>query len=138
MPTNDERREVAARLRVLASSKAADEELTLDALGLYRGNNIEGFDTHCVMCLADLIEPEQVCIANITITAEQIDKIKADVLKELEQPGRTCRMTKKGHEFVLAGWWECSECGTVYPPCNEEIALWALQYCPHCGAKVVC
>ena len=58
MPTNEERREVAARLRVLASHKAADEELTLDALGLYRGNNIEGFDTHCVMELADLIEPE--------------------------------------------------------------------------------
>ena len=58
MPTNEERHEVAARLRVLASHKAADEELTLDALGLYRGNNIEGFDTHCVMELADLIEPE--------------------------------------------------------------------------------
>lgn len=60
MPTNEERREVAARLRVLASHKAADEELTLDALGLYRGNNIEGFDTHCVMELADLIEPEPI------------------------------------------------------------------------------
>ena len=57
MISDDERREVAARLRVLASHKAADEELTLDALGLYRGNNIEGFDTHCVMELADLIEP---------------------------------------------------------------------------------
>lgn len=50
---------------------------------------------------------------------------------------RTCRMTKKGHEFVLAGWWECSECGPVYPPCNDEIAVWALQKCPRCGAKVV-
>lgn len=50
---------------------------------------------------------------------------------------RTCRMTKKGPEFVLAGWWECSECGPVYPPCNDEIAVWALQKCPRCGAKVV-
>lgn len=50
---------------------------------------------------------------------------------------RTCRMTKKGPEFILEGWWECSECGIVYPPCNEEIARWALQYCPRCGAKVV-
>ena len=110
MPTNEERSKVSARLRVLASHKAADEDLVLDALGLYRGNNIEGFDTHCVMELADLIEPE---------------------------PERTCRMKKKESKYVLSGWWECDECGIVYPPCNEEIALWALQYCPHCGAKVV-
>lgn len=58
MPTNDERREVAARLRNLASHKAADEELTLDALGLYRGENIEGYNTYGVIQLADLIEPE--------------------------------------------------------------------------------
>ena len=50
---------------------------------------------------------------------------------------RTCRMTKMGPEFILEGWWQCSECGIVYPPCNEEIARWALQYCPRCGAKVV-
>ena len=49
----------------------------------------------------------------------------------------TCHMTKKGSEFVLAGWWECSECGHVYPPCNDEIAVWALQKCPRCGAEVV-
>ena len=55
---NDERREVAARLRMLASHKAADEELVHDTLGLYRGENIEGYDTYCVMELADLIDPE--------------------------------------------------------------------------------
>ena len=136
MPTNEERREVAARLRVLASNKTADEELVLDALGLYRGNNIEGFDAHCVMELADIIEPEPVCIANINITEEQVEKIKSDVLKELYQPERTCRMKKKESKYVLSGWWECSECGIVYPPCNEVMELWALQYCPHCGAKV--
>ena len=58
MISNDERREVAARLRMLASHKAADEELVHDTLGLYRGENIEGYDTYCVMELADLIEPE--------------------------------------------------------------------------------
>ena len=56
MPTNDERREVAARLRNPAGHKAADEELTLDALGLYRCENIEGYDTYGVMHLADLID----------------------------------------------------------------------------------
>ena len=56
-PTSEERREVAARLRNLAGHIAADEELTLDALGLYRGENVEGYDTYGVMHLADLIDP---------------------------------------------------------------------------------
>lgn len=50
---------------------------------------------------------------------------------------RTCRMTKIGGDRILAGWWECSECGPVYPPCRDEIAIWALKRCPRCGAKVV-
>ena len=134
MPTNKERREVAARLRVLASNKAADEELVLDALGLYRGDNTEGFDAHCVMELADLIEPEPVCIANVTITDEQIEKIKADVLKELEQTERTCefdseacgkRRCKRCGAFVsVDSVWDCSGCIPA-------------KYCPNCGAKAV-
>lgn len=52
-------------------------------------------------------------------------------------PERTCHMTKKDRNKVLADWWECSECGPVYPPCNDEVARWALQYCPRCGARVV-
>ena len=58
--TSEERREVAARLRNLAGHRAADEEMTLDALGLYRGENIEGYDTYGVMHLADLIEPPEI------------------------------------------------------------------------------
>lgn len=52
-------------------------------------------------------------------------------------PERTCHMTKIGGDRILAGWWECSECGPVYPPCRDEIAKWALQRCPRCGAKVI-
>lgn len=59
MPTNDERREIAARLRVLASHAPADAEMVLDTLDLYTGEYIEGFDPRCVDRLADLIEPEQ-------------------------------------------------------------------------------
>ena len=58
MISNEERHDVAARLRMLASHKAADEELVHDTLGLYRGENIEGYDTYGVMHLADLIDPE--------------------------------------------------------------------------------
>lgn len=66
--------------------------------------------------------------------AARLDAIADQIEREAE---RTCRMTKKGPEFILEGWWQCGECGIVYPPCNEEIARWALQYCPRCGARVV-
>lgn len=137
MPTNEERREVAARLRnyenLSESLKESPICAFIDALGL---GGYHDWKDVCIR-IADLIEPEPVCIANVTFTDEQVEKIKADVLKELELPERTCRMKKKESKHVLSGWWECSECGIVYPPCNEEIALWALKYCPHCGAKVV-
>lgn len=50
---------------------------------------------------------------------------------------RTCTMTKLEPPLLLEGWWSCSECGPVFPPCNDEIAVGVLQQCPHCGAKVV-
>ena len=59
MPTNEERHDVAARLRVLASHVPADAELVLDALDLYEGECIDGFEPRCVERLADLIEPEE-------------------------------------------------------------------------------
>ena len=111
MPTNKERRDVAARLRDIDAKTwhTTWHELCAikNACGCYAGQDKQ--DVELKDRLADLIEPEE----------------------------RTCRMKKKESKYVLSGWWECDECGIVYPPCNEEIALWALQYCPHCGAKVV-
>ena len=104
-----ERHEIAKRLRILASHAPTDAELVNDLLGLYPGEYIDGYDPCNVQHLADLIEPKE----------------------------RTCQMKKKEPGYILSGWWECDKCGIVYPPCKEEIALWALQYCPHCGAKVV-
>ena len=110
MPTNEERREVAARLRNYANLRESFKESPIcafiDALGFGGYLDWEGVCSR----LADLIEPET---------------------------ERKCKMKKKESKYVLSGWWECSECGIVYPPCNEEIALWALQYCPHCAAKAV-
>lgn len=115
MTSDEERRGVARNLREIEERTLLDVtdgeliDLLAEAVDLdsYEGEHSEG---GLLYCLADLIEPE---------------------------PERTCRMTKKGPEFVLAGWWECSECGPVYPPCNDDIAIWALQKCPRCGAKVV-
>ena len=110
MPTNEERREVAAMLRNPAGHKAADEELTLDALGLYRGENIEGYDTYGVMQLADLIEPE---------------------------PERTCKMelVKSGPIYSV---WRFSCCGYVHSENVTDGGATELPgtRCPKCGAVV--
>lgn len=111
MPSNDERRQVAARLRELIKQYGIPSAERFYELLDKTLEDPSGYHSYVsiILYLADLIEPEE----------------------------RTCTMTKKGPEFILAGWWECSECGPVYPPCNDEIAVWALQKCPRCGAKVV-
>ena len=54
--SDEQRREVAERLRILASHAPADKDYVLDALGLYPGEYIDGFDPYCVNELADLID----------------------------------------------------------------------------------
>ena len=110
MTTNEERREVAKELRYIANHSLNGYSFQRSVEGTVFGILGDMPWRETMTRLADLIEPE---------------------------PERTCRMNKKESKYVLSGWWECSECGVVYPPCNEKIALWALQYCPHCGAKVV-
>lgn len=56
MITDEKRRDVAKRLRILASHAPADKDYVLDALGLYPGEYIDGFDPYCVNELADLID----------------------------------------------------------------------------------
>lgn len=67
-PTDKERREVAARLRVLASHREVDKEMFHDAIGVWPGGCIDGYDPVGVMELADLIEPapERTCKLNPT------------------------------------------------------------------------
>ena len=113
--TKEERQRIAAKLRKTEIEKLSTYEYSTH-LDEAVGECVRLVSGHEILVkrgldrLADFIEPE---------------------------PERTCRMKKKESKYVLSGWWECSECGIVYPPCDEEIALWALQYCPHCGAKVV-
>lgn len=114
MPTNEERREVAARLRAVT-----DEELRL----CFTGEILYGClaNRHCLdsegnideylvlQALADLIEPE---------------------------PERTCNVkhwnNASGVAFTRG---ECSECGGYL---LENIHMQKPHpYCPHCGAKVV-
>ena len=55
----DERREVAARLRRLSGHREVDKEFVHEALGLYMGECVDGYDPVSVSKLADLIEPEE-------------------------------------------------------------------------------
>lgn len=71
MPTNEERREVAARLRRLSGHREVDKEFVHEALGLYMGECVDGYDPVSVSKLADLMEPEE----------------------------RTCRIYDTDHEF---------------------------------------
>lgn len=122
MPTSEERREVAHKLRELADENevTGTPELFADLFGILGDeppkssgyptlDDIEARDSALMHRLADLIDPQE----------------------------RTCRMERVGSDAIAAGWYACSECGLVYPPCNDEIAKWALRFCPHCGAKVV-
>ena len=59
MPTNEERREAARKLRAVAGNhREVDKEYVHDILGLYMGECVDGYDPLSVMKVADLIEPD--------------------------------------------------------------------------------
>lgn len=85
--TRDERREVAARLRRLSGHREVDKEFVHEALGLYMGECVDGYDPVSVSKLADLIEPEE----------------------------RTCHMRDASWDAGQRTWGcICSECGAKH------------------------
>ena len=115
MPTNEERREVAARLRKARAN--------LENIPMPRGINQASFiylnelakalgnDGHIFTHLADLIEPE---------------------------PERTCRSLSKVDDVFV-----CSECQNETHGCMVDKFGFTVgfgkvvSFCPNCGAKVV-
>ena len=90
MPTNEERREVAARLRDKSETRWLDFYDLARVLGVKEGHGSDGFinmSDKVWLTLADLIEPEPICIANITFTAEQQEELFQRVMKELRANG---------------------------------------------------
>ena len=114
MPTNDERREIAARLRKEANGYGFDIFVLADALRIDPENYNDGYhQDHESFCkdmwetLANLIEPE---------------------------PERTCEF-----EPLIGGKKRCKRCGAFV----SSDAVWdcfgviSARFCPNCGAKVV-
>lgn len=124
--TNDERREVAARLRYVAEHGAPEWETTACCIAECIGEDdypLWSGSGPLFSKLADLIEPEERKCRVVT------DK-------------NTVSQTQEVHTKY------CSKCSYVFgreqhrpllPGLDEEIVLHAVQipdYCPGCGAKV--
>jgi len=124
---SDERREVAARLR---------GNIVYARMHDLNGDCAMGSDK-CVETRCTLYNDIASCIeecGNFNLSAEEVFTRLADLIDPQE---RTCRITRIGGDAIAAGWYVCSDCGMVYPPCNDDVAVWALRYCPHCGARVM-
>lgn len=107
MPTDEERREVVAKLRELVADWFDDGEFydrgeVEDVLGLATDDGA-WYEAAGVRRLADLIEPEE----------------------------RTCRM-----EPACEGSVVCSACRTEYTSRWLHEGEYVERYCPNCGARV--
>lgn len=109
MPTDDERREVAARLRDMAPGSDWPEYVA-EACGMdvsKMSNHFHTYTAQLCQCLAELIEPE---------------------------PERTCSVEEhagsRGGQWV---WFYNFSCGHAFE------SYWCMhpRYCPFCGAKAV-
>ncbi len=118
-PTNDERREVAAKLRepfdVLPQGRYYHAHYTLFGMGLYASS--EGALRLGVRRLADLIDPTDETCEVETCEVETCEAELTDVLKV--------------HETVRE--YECSKCGMSW----ETVWAYDYGYCPYCGRMIV-
>lgn len=155
MPTDDERRQIAARLRSLKFTfeDGLEDELSAfyDALECNPGQ--KRWETNPYWFLADLIEQEPICIVNITFTAEQQEELFQRVIEYVEingkryVPERTCQieMIDTGNKAAYEHYEHIAHCHSChhefgYVLYNEDGDTWQDEkpnYCPNCGAKVV-
>ena len=74
MPTNEERKAVAARLRDFESLRPVFKDSNI--CGFLEALGVDYMDWKGICDrLADFIEPEPVCVANIAFTAEQQEEL---------------------------------------------------------------
>lgn len=124
MPTNDERREVAARLRRYLSYAIKHDA-----------------DEHVEPCIHDNAMFRNIAqavgggISNITDTYEETLVKLIDLIEPEHE--RTC----EGHRCEETGEWVCHKCGgslagCMFDPVRDGFVC-VPNYCPSCRAKVV-
>ena len=115
MPTNDERREVAARLRrYLSYAKKHDADENTDPC--IHGNKM----------FRNIAQAIGGGISNITDTYEETLVKLIDLIEP--EPERTCHFRNDGHGIMWCDAQGCDyEMDEYFPIPN---------YCPNCGAKV--
>lgn len=115
VPTSEERREVAARLREDAGcSESSPREVVERYIGVeYDGEDVleESYTSESLLRLADLI-----------------DSTGDDTTFTLDE------QSKDGEEVYPTRWWKCAMCGEETIMMYDEGAPVA---CPYCGARVV-
>ena len=126
MPTNDERREVATRLRELPIDMPS-EMGKLEEDGLFIEPSIDDevdySQIHHVLlgCFpAELMHP---C---------DYEDLHARLANLIEPEERTCRMEPTGDGSVV-----CSACRTEYTSRWLHEGEYVERYCPNCGARVI-
>lgn len=122
MPTNEERREVAARLR----------ELPIDMYEVEERWEAEGLVTDCHD------QTDYFLIHNVLfgcLPAEHMhpcdyEELHARLADLIEPEERTCRMKPTGDGSVV-----CSACRTEYTSRWLHDGEYVERYCPNCGAR---
>lgn len=109
MPTSDERREVAERLRAKYRERNAPGMFEVQDVYMQRSNYLQDL----VGCLPD-------GDSAFTVLADLIDPTCEDVSEPPESGG-----------FWPAPHFKCSVCGT------QHVSVGYVRYCPNCGARVV-
>lgn len=91
MPTSEERREVATRLRAIKFEDPTDMDIEKELNAFYNALECDVGQKRWTIdpyqFLADLIEPEPMCVANITFTQEQQEELFQRVMEELRVHG---------------------------------------------------
>lgn len=109
--TNDERREISARLRYVAEHGAPEWETSADCIAI---------------CLKELDSP-------LWSGTEKLFALLADFIEP--EPERTCQNITRHPHYGF----ECSECGwDAYEPNDygNDVCFDEFSYCPKCGCKV--
>lgn len=142
MPTNEERREIAARLRKLSNDALKEKKKNACELSQAVSERCDAFCTNYACWsgtlnhLADLIdpEPERTCVFEPEIKDYDYDDDGNEI--ETDDPAENCdcfECSKCGYpmlydvnEWYDGGWFD------LEPPYSPHF-----KYCPNCGAKVV-